>query len=76
MHETQHDLRRLQELLDRSYAAAGAHPLRIIAPERRLSARGVAETLTGMLLASGPVYARIDAARMFAFCAELGRTEA
>jgi hypothetical protein len=50
MHETQADLRELQELLDRSYAAAGAHLLRIITPERRLSARGVADTLTGMCL--------------------------
>ena len=50
MHETQGDLRRLQELLDRSYAAAGSHLRSIITPARRLSARGIAETLTGMRL--------------------------
>src|SRR3954453_15169976 len=50
MHETQADLDALQELLDRSYAAAGAHLLRIHTPERRLRAEQVAEHLTGMVL--------------------------
>jgi len=50
MHETQADLDALQGLLDRSYAAAGAHLLRIHTPERRLRAEQVAERLTGMCL--------------------------
>ena len=50
MHETADDLRALQGLLDRSYAAAGRHLLRIQTPERRLSATEVAERLTGMCL--------------------------
>ncbi|MEA2428851.1 MAG: hypothetical protein QOF37_2479, partial [Thermoleophilaceae bacterium] len=40
----------LQELIDRSYAGAGPHLLRIHTPERRLSAEQVAERLTGMRL--------------------------
>ena len=50
MHETPEDLVALQELLDRSFAAAGSHMLRIITPERRLSAEQVCEQLTGMRL--------------------------
>ena len=50
MHETDGDLAALQELLDRSYANAGPHLLRIHTPERRLNARQVAERLTGMCL--------------------------
>jgi hypothetical protein len=50
MHETPADLERLQELLDRSYADAGQHLLRIITADRRLSAEQVAERLTGMCL--------------------------
>jgi hypothetical protein len=50
MHETPADLARLQELIDRSYAAAGTHLLRIHTPERRLSAEQVAERLQGMCL--------------------------
>ncbi|MGH3550488.1 MAG: pyridoxamine 5'-phosphate oxidase family protein [Pseudonocardiaceae bacterium] len=50
MHETSADLVALQELLDRSYAAAGSHLLRIITPQRRLSADQVADRLTGMRL--------------------------
>ena len=50
MHETPDDLAALQELLERSYAHAGAHLRRIITPERRLSAEQVAERLTGMCL--------------------------
>ena len=50
VHETPEDLARLQELLDRSFAGAGPHLLRIITPERRLSAEQVAEGLPGMRL--------------------------
>ena len=50
MYETPDDLVALQELLDRSYESAGAHLLRIITPERRLTAEQVAERLTGMCL--------------------------
>src|SRR4051812_16914583 len=50
MHETPADLARLQELIDRSYASAGAHLLRIHSPERRLSAEQVSERLQAMCL--------------------------
>jgi uncharacterized pyridoxamine 5'-phosphate oxidase family protein len=50
MHETPADLAALQQLLDRSYAAAGTHLQRIHTPERRLTAAQVAERLTGMRL--------------------------
>lgn len=50
MHETPADLAALQRLLDRSFAAAGPHLLRIITPERRLSAEQLAARLTGMSL--------------------------
>jgi hypothetical protein len=50
MRETAEDLERLQDLLDRSYAGAGAHLLQIHTPERRLDAAAVAERLTGMRL--------------------------
>ena len=50
MHETAQDVAQLQELIDRSYADAGPHLLRIHTPERRLSAEQVAERLTGMRL--------------------------
>jgi len=50
MHETPEDLAALQDLLDRSYASAGEHLLRIHTPERRLTAEQVAEQLTGMKL--------------------------
>ncbi len=50
MRETAEDLARLQELIDRSYEAAGPHMLRIHTPERRLSAEQVAARLTGMRL--------------------------
>ncbi len=50
MHETASDLESLQELIDRSYATAGEHLLRIHTPERRLRADQVAEQLTGMCL--------------------------
>jgi hypothetical protein len=50
VHETPADIEALQELLDRSYASAGTHLLRIHTPERRLRAEQVAERLTGMCL--------------------------
>jgi hypothetical protein len=50
VHESPADIEALQVLLDRSYAAAGEHLLRIHTPERRLSAEQVAERLTGMCL--------------------------
>src|SRR5512133_3508015 len=50
MHETAADLSALQDLIDRSYAGAGRHLLRIHTPERRLSAEEVADRLTGMCL--------------------------
>lgn len=50
MHETQEDLAALQDLIDRSYAAAGRHLLRIHTPERRLTAEQVSQRLQGMCL--------------------------
>ena len=50
MHETPEDIAELQALLDRSYAQAGPHLLRIHTPERRLGAAALAERLTGMCL--------------------------
>ena len=50
MHETADDVRALQSLLDRSYAAAGAHLHRVITPERRLGAADLVERLDGMCL--------------------------
>jgi uncharacterized pyridoxamine 5'-phosphate oxidase family protein len=50
VHESPADIGALQELLDRSYANAGPHLLRIHTPERRLTAEQVAERLTGMRL--------------------------
>jgi nitroimidazol reductase NimA-like FMN-containing flavoprotein (pyridoxamine 5'-phosphate oxidase superfamily) len=50
MNETPEDLAALQELLDRSFEEAGAHLLRIITRERRLTAEQVSERLTGMCL--------------------------
>lgn len=50
MHESAADLRRVQELLDRSYARAGRHLLSIHTPERRASAEQLADRLTGMCL--------------------------
>ncbi len=50
MHESPADIQALQGLLDRSYAAAGAHLLSIHTPERRLSAEKFIERLTGMCL--------------------------
>jgi nitroimidazol reductase NimA-like FMN-containing flavoprotein (pyridoxamine 5'-phosphate oxidase superfamily) len=50
MRETSEDLQTLQDLLDRSYMAAGPHMLSIITPERRLSAKEVIARLEGMRL--------------------------
>jgi nitroimidazol reductase NimA-like FMN-containing flavoprotein (pyridoxamine 5'-phosphate oxidase superfamily) len=50
MRETPEELAALQGLLDRSIAAGGAHLLRILTPERRLTAEQVAARLTGMRL--------------------------
>jgi hypothetical protein len=50
MHESAAELAALQQLIDRSYASAGAHLRRIHTPARRLSAEQVAERLTGMTL--------------------------
>jgi Pyridoxamine 5'-phosphate oxidase len=50
MHETEADIAALQELLDRSYAAAGSHLRSITTPERRVSAAALCEQLTGMTL--------------------------
>jgi hypothetical protein len=56
MHETTEDLEALQALIDRSYAGAGDHTLRIHTPERRLTAEQVCSRLQGMsLLALGTV---------------------
>jgi hypothetical protein len=48
--ETDDDLRRLQDLLDRSYDDAGAHLREVITPDRRLDATEVCRRLTGMRL--------------------------
>jgi hypothetical protein len=50
MHETKADLEAMQDLLDRSYQAGGAHLHRIHTPERRLTAVQVSERLNGMCL--------------------------
>ena len=52
MHETAEDLQALQAVIDRSYAGAGEHLLRIHTPERRLTAEQVSERLQGMSLLS------------------------
>ena len=50
VHESKQDLAALEALLERSYATAGAHLLRIHTPERRLTAEQVAARLSGMCL--------------------------
>ena len=50
VYETDADLTALQDLLDRSYAAAGRHLRTVITPERRVGAPELAERLTGMRL--------------------------
>ncbi len=50
MHESPEEIAALQALLDRSYAAARPHLLRIHTPERRLTAEQLADQLQGMRL--------------------------
>lgn len=50
MHESDADLRAVQELLDASHRAAGPHLLSIHTQERRLDAQAVARRLQGMCL--------------------------
>ncbi len=50
MHESPGDLVRMQELLELSYANAGAHLLSIHTPDRRLDAEQLARRLTGVRL--------------------------
>ena len=50
MHETAADIVALQNLLDRSYAAAGAHLKSITTPDRRVGAEDLVQMLTGMCL--------------------------
>jgi hypothetical protein len=50
VHETEADLATLQKLIDRSYAAAGAHLLSIHTVDRRLGAERLAARLSGMCL--------------------------
>ena len=48
MYETEADLARLQELIDASFARSSEHLLSIMTPPRRLTARRLAEDLTGI----------------------------
>ncbi|HEX3793481.1 MAG TPA: pyridoxamine 5'-phosphate oxidase family protein [Acidimicrobiales bacterium] len=50
MYETPEELARLQQLLDASHAAAGAHLLDIISDERRVDAAGLSQRMQGMCL--------------------------
>jgi hypothetical protein len=50
VHESAAEIRRMQELLARSYEHAGPHLLRIHTPERRARAEEVASRLDGMCL--------------------------
>src|ERR1700759_4330247 len=50
MQEISADIAALQELLDRSYDAAGSHLRGGTTPERRVSAEALCEQLTGMTL--------------------------
>ena len=50
MHETVDDIVALQDLLDRSYAAAGPHLRSITTPERLVGAEELVQMLTGMCL--------------------------
>lgn len=52
MHETDDDLRWLQDVLDRSDEHAGGHLRSIATPERRLTAHELAELLTGVQVLS------------------------
>lgn len=50
VHETPDDLTALQDLLDRSYAAAGPHLRSVITAQRRLNAEQLTDRLSGMCL--------------------------
>jgi nitroimidazol reductase NimA-like FMN-containing flavoprotein (pyridoxamine 5'-phosphate oxidase superfamily) len=50
MHERAEDVAELQDVLDRSYAQAGAHLRAIQTPQRRLAAADLVERLQGMRL--------------------------
>jgi nitroimidazol reductase NimA-like FMN-containing flavoprotein (pyridoxamine 5'-phosphate oxidase superfamily) len=50
VHETEADLGALQDLLDRSFAAAGHHLLEVITPDCRLTAPEVCDRLHGVCL--------------------------
>lgn len=50
MHEHPEDIARLQDVLDRSYAEAGAHLHAIHTPQRRLAAEDLVQRLQGMRL--------------------------
>ena len=50
MYESPQEIAALQELLDRSYAAAGPHLLDIHSPERRVPAGDLVTRLQGMCL--------------------------
>lgn len=52
MHETPEQIAELQRILDESYDSAGEHLRSIMAPDRRLKAESLVETLTGMCLLS------------------------
>jgi nitroimidazol reductase NimA-like FMN-containing flavoprotein (pyridoxamine 5'-phosphate oxidase superfamily) len=68
MHESPEDIDRLQEVLDRSYAGAGAHLLGIHTEGRRIKAADLVERLQGMRLlvvatvsaAGNPVTSPVD----------------
>jgi nitroimidazol reductase NimA-like FMN-containing flavoprotein (pyridoxamine 5'-phosphate oxidase superfamily) len=50
VHESEDDLRRLQDLLDRSFEVAGVHLLEVITPERRMVAADVCDRLSDLRL--------------------------
>jgi hypothetical protein len=50
VHETREDIARLDELIERSFTAAGPHLLSIATPERRLGGRDLSLRLAGMSL--------------------------
>lgn len=52
MYEQPEDIERLQALLDRSYAKAGAHLRSIFVPKKRLKATDLSEMMTGVQLLS------------------------
>ena len=52
LYETPEDLMRLQTLLDESHASMGEHMRTILTAERRMTAKELVETLTGMRLLS------------------------